>query len=116
MAEKEFPKPKSESEPLDDNIRFEFERQDSTLLIRLYGEADLVGSSKLKQAIAPNLAGVNKAVFDLSEVVYVDSYFLRFLLKLRKRLGNVSSVRVINANPNVTRIFEITGLNKLFMH
>lgn len=92
-----------------------FEREESTLIVKLSGEADLYGSSCLKQGLARKLGRVRKLIFDLEELDFADSYFLRVLLGLRKQLGGVSSVKVINAKPNVSKIFEITGLDKLFM-
>jgi len=101
--------------PTDLTVAYEFERDDTTLTVRLAGEADLSGSSKLRRALSRRLNGVDKVVFDLSELEFADSYFLRLLIVLRKRLGGVSSVKVENAHPNIRRIFEITGLDKLFM-
>lgn len=94
---------------------FEFERHDGTLIVKLSGEADLYGSSSLKQSLARKLGKVRLLIFDLEELDFADSYFLRVLIGLRKRLGGVSSVKVINAKPNVRKIFEITGLDELFM-
>jgi len=94
---------------------FEFERHGNTLVVMLAGEADLFGSSELRQGLADKLTGIDNIIFDLSGLEFADSYFLRLLIKLRKQLGGVSSVKVNNARPNVRRIFEITGLDKLFM-
>lgn len=110
---KRKPRPKANS--IETNVSFGFERRGSTLIVTLAGEADLSGSSALRQALANNLDGIETLIFDLSELEFADSYFLRMLIKLRKRLGGVSSVKVRNVKPNVKRIFEVTGLDKLFM-
>jgi anti-sigma B factor antagonist len=117
MAEKRVPKQKQglKSNPAEINVSYEFERQDDTLIVHLAGEADLSGSSKLRRALSRKLNGINKIIFDLSKLEFADSYFLRLLIVLRKRLGGVSSVKVRDAHPNIRRIFEITGLDKLFM-
>ncbi|HZD60051.1 MAG TPA: STAS domain-containing protein [Anaerolineae bacterium] len=112
MASKK-PRPKANS--TETNIAFTFERNEDTLVVRLAGEADLLGSSALRQALVRKLDGVSNIIFDLGGLEFADSYFLRLLIKLRKRLGGVSSVKVQNVKPNVRRIFEITGLDKLFM-
>jgi anti-anti-sigma factor len=101
-------------EKFESNIVFEIRREDSKLLVKLSGEADLYGSSKLKRALAPHLENVSQIVFDASDLSFADSYFLRLLIKLRRRLGGVSSVKVVNVQPRVKRNFEITGLDKLF--
>lgn len=100
---------------IEPNISYKFNRKDDVLVVLLSGEADLTGSFKLKRALTRRLTGVNKVIFDLGNLEFADSYFLRLLINLRKRLGGVSSVRVQNARPNVKRVFEITGLDKLFM-
>lgn len=100
---------------IESNISFEFNRKGDVLIVSLSGEADLTGSFKLKRSLTRKLVGINKVIFDLGDLDFADSYFLRLLINLRKRLGGVSSVRVQNARPNVKRVFEITGLDKLFM-
>lgn len=113
MVEKRLPR--RDINPLDTNISFEFERHGETLIVRLAGEADLLGSSRLRQAMVRKLNGVNKVIFDLENLKFADSYFLRLLIRLRKKLGGVASVIVENPKPNVKRIFEVTGLDKLFI-
>lgn len=97
------------------NIVFSIEQHNGTLYVTLSGEADLFGSSKLRQALVKNLDSVSRIIFDLGGLNFADSYFLRLLIRLRKRLGGVSSVKVRNAKPNIKRIFEVTGLDKVFM-
>jgi len=100
---------------MEQNLNFEIKKVNRTLVVKLNGEADLVGSSKLRQDLVRKLDGINKVVFDLEGLRFADSYFLRLLIKLRKRLGGVSSVRVKNVKPNVRKIFEVTSLDKVFM-
>ncbi|MBE0447420.1 MAG: STAS domain-containing protein [Actinobacteria bacterium] len=113
------PRPKANStetnNAIETNISFGFERKGNTLIVKLTGEADLSGSSALRQALVRKLDGIDNVIFDLGKLEFADSYFLRLLIKLRKRLGGVSSVKVRNAKPNVRRIFEVTNLDKLFI-
>ncbi|HEY3373708.1 MAG TPA: STAS domain-containing protein [Candidatus Aquicultor sp.] len=113
MAERKMPR--HQAHQIETNVKFDFERIGDTLIVHLSGEADLLGSSKIRQALTRKLNDVNRIIFDLSDLDFADSYFLRFLIKLRKQLGGVSSVVIENAKPNVARIFEVTGLDKLFM-
>lgn len=85
------------------------------LVISLSGEIELFNSSLLKRKLSSEVFDVDEIVFDLAGVEYVDSYFIKLLIHLRKRLGGISSVTVINAKPPVMRIFEVTGLDKLFV-
>lgn len=87
----------------------------SKLVISLSGEVELFNSSLLKRKLSSEMLDVDEVVFDLSGVEYVDSYFIKLLIHLRKRLGGISSVTVINVRPGVLRIFEVTGLDKLFI-
>ncbi len=107
--------PRRKADSTEIAVAFDIERRGDTLYIKLAGEADLFGSSKLRQAIVKNMDGVSRIIFDLGELNFADSYFLRLLIRLRKRLGGVSSVKVKNVRPNIKRIFEVTGLDKVFM-
>ena len=52
---------------------------------------------------------------DLKEATYVDSSALGMLLLLRDHAGGDSSeIRVINSNPDVLKIFNISNFDKLF--
>ncbi|WP_397454321.1 STAS domain-containing protein [Pseudomonas versuta] len=54
-------------------------------------------------------------VVDLKEATYVDSSALGMLLLLRDHAGGDSSeIRVINSNPDVLKIFNISNFDKLF--
>ena len=54
-------------------------------------------------------------VIDLGEVSSMDSSALGMLLLLRDHAGGDSSeIRVINSNPDVLKIFNISNFDKLF--
>ncbi len=96
-------------------IVVDFRREGPLLFVNLAGDADLFSSSLLKRRISSEMEGVRMIIFDLADVEFADSYFIRLLIQLIKRLGGVSSVTAINAKPNVKHIFEVTGLDKLFI-
>lgn len=99
----------------DANVQISFRRDGSALFVDLAGDADLFSSSVLKRELSEHMNNVTMLIFDLENVEFADSYFIRLLIHLRKRLGGISSVTCVNAKPCVKRIFEVTGLDQLFM-
>jgi len=51
-------------------------------------------------------------VFDLAEVSFIASIFLRLCLKTFKKMGR-ERFYIINASPAVTKIFTIAGLDEM---
>ena len=51
-------------------------------------------------------------VFDLAEVSFIASIFLRLCLKTFKKMGN-GHFCIINASPAVMKIFTIAGLDEM---
>jgi anti-sigma B factor antagonist len=85
-------------------------------LINLEGEVDVYTAPQLKQQIISLLdAGAQHIMVDLSAVEYLDSTALGVLIgglkRLRERDG---SLDLICPSPRIKRIFEITGLDKIF--
>lgn len=99
----------------DANIKIALRRDGQTLIVHLSGDADLFSSSLLKREISSQMENVQAIVFDLENLDFADSYFIRLLVHLRKRLGGISSVTVVNPKPIVKRVFEVTGLDALFI-
>lgn len=90
-------------------------REDVTV-IALAGEVDVYTSPKVKQEIVNLLnAGTNKMIVDLTGVEYLDSTGLGVLIgglkRARERDGDL---KLICDNVRILRIFEITGLTKIF--
>lgn len=51
-------------------------------------------------------------VFDLADVSFISSIFLRLCLKTFKKMGR-DHFRIINSSPAVKRIFAISGLDEM---
>ncbi|MBP6963419.1 MAG: STAS domain-containing protein [Armatimonadetes bacterium] len=84
--------------------------------ISLEGEVDVFTAPLLKQQIISLLDdGVTDITVDLGAVEYLDSTALGVLIgglkRLRERDGTLS---LVIPNPRIRRIFEITGLDKIF--
>lgn len=85
-------------------------------VIRLEGEVDVYTAPQLKQQMISLLeAGTKQMIIDLTRVEYFDSTALGVLIgglkRMRERDGNLS---LICPNPRIRRVFEITGLDKIF--
>jgi len=90
--------------------------QEGVAVIALSGEVDVYTSPRLKQEMVDLLnRGTVKLVVDLSAVEYLDSTGLGVLIgglkRARERDGDL---RLICDNLRILRIFEITGLTKIF--
>lgn len=89
---------------------------DQTSLIDLEGEVDVYTAPQLKQQIITLLDnGAKHVIVNLSAVDYLDSTALGVLIgglkRLRERDGMLD---LICPNQRIKRIFEITGLDKIF--
>ena len=85
-------------------------------VIALEGEVDVYTAPQLKQQMLNLLdGGVKEMVVDLTSVEYLDSTALGVLIgglkRMRERDGNLA---LICPNQRIKRVFEITGLDKIF--
>jgi anti-sigma B factor antagonist len=85
-------------------------------LIELEGEVDVYTAPQLKQQMIQLLeAGTKQMAVDLTKVEYLDSTALGVLIgglkRMRERDGNLA---LICPSPRIRRVFEITGLDKIF--
>jgi anti-sigma B factor antagonist len=87
-----------------------------TRMIDLEGEVDVYTAPQLKQQIIDLLDdGALHIVVNLSAVNYLDSTALGVLIGGLKRLRERDGIlELICPNPRIKRIFEITGLNRIF--
>lgn len=85
-------------------------------LIDLEGEVDVYTAPQLKQQIIELLdRGVRYIIVNLTAVDYLDSTALGVLIGGLKRLRERDGILdLICPNPRIKRIFEITGLDKIF--
>lgn len=85
-------------------------------IIDIQGEIDVYTAPQLKQQMLELLdKGATRIVTNLSDVEYLDSTALGVLIgglkRLRERDG---ALDIICPNARIRRIFEITGLDKIF--
>ncbi len=89
---------------------------DATSVIELVGEIDVYTSPKVKDAVSGLIdSGIYNIIIDLAQVKYIDSTGLGVLIGGLKRVReHGGSVHLICNNPQIRKIFDITGLVKIF--
>ena len=92
------------------------ERAGATAVIALAGEVDLYTCPELKQELLRVIAdGATFVVVDLTGTTFIDSTALGVLIRGVERLRSVDGrLAVVCADPNMTKIFEVTGLDRVF--
>jgi len=89
---------------------------DDTAVIALSGEVDLYTAPEFKQQLLETIGqGAKEVVVDLSDTTFIDSTTLGVLVGGVKRLRpNGGRLSLVCTDRNITKIFEITGLDKVF--
>ncbi|HVA37164.1 MAG TPA: STAS domain-containing protein [Candidatus Dormibacteraeota bacterium] len=85
-------------------------------IVDLVGEIDVYTSPMVKDAVTKLIdAGHYHLIINLESVRYIDSTGLGVLIGALKRVReHAGSVSLIVANPQIKKIFDITGLVKIF--
>jgi anti-sigma B factor antagonist len=85
-------------------------------VVDLSGEIDVYTSPKVKDAIGALIDGEHyHLVINLEHVRYIDSTGLGVLIGGLKRVReHGGSVNLVCTNPQIKKIFDITGLVKIF--
>jgi anti-sigma B factor antagonist len=85
-------------------------------LVDLEGEIDVLTSPRLKSALAGIVdGGATTIVLNLDRVQYMDSTGLGVIVSAMKRIRDKDGTIVLTGlSPHLAKIFEITGLRKVF--
>jgi anti-sigma B factor antagonist len=89
---------------------------DDAYLISLSGEVDLYTAPEFKQQLLEVVGqGGKNVIVDFSDTTFIDSTTLGVLVGGVKRLRpNGGQLSLVCSDRNITKIFEITGLDKVF--
>src|SRR5918911_119725 len=89
---------------------------DSSYVISLAGEVDLYTAPEFKQQLLEVIGqGAKHVVGDFSDTTFLDSTTLGVLVGGVKRLRSNDGQRsLVCRDRNITKIFEITGLDRVF--
>ena len=90
--------------------------QDDAYVISLSGEVDLYTAPEFKQQLLDVIGqGGKEVVVDFSNTTFIDSTTLGVLVGGVKRLRpSGGQLTLVCSDRNITKIFEITGLDKVF--
>jgi anti-sigma B factor antagonist len=85
-------------------------------VIALAGEVDLYTAPEFKQQLLDVIAqGGKDVIVDFSDTTFIDSTTLGVLVGGVKRLRtNDGQLSLVCSDRNITKIFEITGLDRVF--
>jgi anti-sigma B factor antagonist len=85
-------------------------------LVDVEGEVDVLTSPRLKTALAGIVdSGATTLVLNLDQVRYMDSTGLGVIVSALKTIREKDGVIVLTGlSPHLMKIFEITGLRKIF--
>lgn len=85
-------------------------------IIELTGEVDLYTAPEFKQHLLKQIeGGVLKVIVDFSDTTFIDSTTLGVLVGGVKRLRPVGGqLLLVCSDRNIIKIFEITGLHRVF--
>jgi anti-sigma B factor antagonist len=85
-------------------------------VVSLSGEVDLYTAPEFKQKLLDIVAqGARRVIVDFTETTFIDSTTLGVLVSGVKRLReNDGQLSLVCSDRNITKIFEITGLDRVF--
>ena len=99
------------------NFDIQTERlHDDAYVISLAGEVDLYTAPEFKQQLLDVISqGGRTVIVDFSNTTFIDSTTLGVLVGGVKRLrANDGQLALVCSDRNITKIFEITGLDRVF--
>jgi anti-sigma B factor antagonist len=90
--------------------------RDDAFVIGLAGEVDLYTAPEFKQQLLDVIGqGAKEVIVDFSDTTFIDSTTLGVLVGGVKRLRtNDGQLSLVCNDRNITKIFEITGLDRVF--
>ncbi|NLG56999.1 MAG: STAS domain-containing protein [Clostridiales bacterium] len=88
-------------------------RDGSLLRLKITGRLDSLTSRELEAALRTGLEGITQLAFEMRGTEYVSSAGLRVILAAQKVMNRQGSLTIINPNPAVMEVFEITGFTEI---
>ncbi len=82
----------------------------------LQGEIDIYSAPQFKEVLVNGIEdGAKRVIVDLTEVTFIDSTALGVLVSGAKRVRpRNGTLDIVCSDENIIRIFEITGLDRIF--
>jgi anti-sigma B factor antagonist len=98
------------------NLELETDKRGDRSVVTLRGEIDVYTAPRLRQALIDLVeGGATQIVVDMSSVDFLDSTGLGVLVGGLKRVkSNDGELRLVVTQDRIMKIFDITGLAKVF--
>jgi anti-anti-sigma factor len=90
--------------------------EDGWTVVQVHGEADVANVPQIREHAVELIEGGHcHFILDLRGVTFMDSTGLGVLVGVLKRIRAIQGdLKLVIANPDIVRIFTITGLHKVF--
>lgn len=85
----------------------------NALSLALQGRLDTTTAPQLEETLHASLDGVTELTLDFAELKYISSAGLRVILSAQKVMNKQGSMKLVNVNPAVMEVFEITGFSDI---
>ena len=95
-------------------MQFEKNEDGTVLTLTLDKKLSAATAEQLDKELEEKLIGVKDFTIDMAKLAYVSSAGLRVLFKAQKQISQHGKMKIINAVPEVMRIFETTGFDEIF--
>lgn len=91
-------------------------RSGDWFVLHVGGEIDLATAPTLRERMTREIdGGEHRVIIDLTAVDFIDSTGLGSLIGALKRVrGHGGELRLVCAEPRILKVFEITGLDRVF--
>jgi anti-anti-sigma factor len=98
-------------------VTFDYNEDNKVMSATFAGRLDTLAVQKLSEVIQVNLPGKDgksedKIVFDLHDVDYISSSFIRICVSVAKQAGP-GQFSVVHCQPFIKKTFKISGLDDL---
>ena len=100
-------------------VNYNLDTHSNTLICQFIGRLDTNNTSKIVDSIEEKIKNhtgdtqnaVPKIVFDIEQVDYIASAFIRICIKAVQKAGK-TNFSIINATPMIKKTFKIAGLDE----
>ncbi|MFQ3549438.1 MAG: STAS domain-containing protein [Armatimonadota bacterium] len=101
---------------MDNDLMIDVRKDDKIAIIELAGEVDAYTSSKFKEVMIEQIeSGSSHLIVNMENVEYIDSAGLGALVGGLKRASEHNGkIVVVCSKPQIKKVFEITGLERVF--
>lgn len=98
------------------DIKYSKTSDNNYLEIKPIGEVDIYTSPDFKNKVIEIIETKEvNILINAEELEYIDSTGLGVLMSIFKKIKeNELNIKIINLKPNIYKLFDITGLNKIF--